>query len=98
MKRLKKEKFRNTPLRTEAGNMIASQPYNPDRTPSFGDIIVAELGLLLQKGALSHKHYSYAVDLTRRIQGILTGIYWRKAHGLRQALQVVLSMTRRSIK
>lgn len=92
-----KKNSRATRKLSEAGNMIASQPFNPDRTPSFGDLIVAELGLLLQKGALSHKHYSYAIDLTRRMQGILTGIYWKKAHGLRQALQVVLSMTRRRI-
>ena len=80
MKRIRKE------------DMVAG-PYNPDRTPSFGDNIVADLGARLRKGQLSPVVYSFAIDLTRRIEKQLTGIYSRGRHGLRAATQLVIAQS-----
>jgi hypothetical protein len=91
-----KKKSRST--LKEAGNMIASQPYLPDRRPDFVELIIRELSLMMKKGALSPKHYSYATDLAHRMKGILNGIYAGKAHGLRSAVAVVLNMTSRNLK
>lgn len=62
----------------EAGDMIASAPYNPNRELSFGDMIAAELSLRLHKGQLSPVVYNKALDYTRRIEKQLEGIYGRE--------------------
>lgn len=79
----------------EAGNMIASQPYNPSKKPSFTDLIVNELNKMLEKKTLSSATHSHSIEIARRMGGILTGIYGRRAHGLRQAIHVVLSQVRK---
>jgi len=81
----------NKKLRKE--DMVAG-PYNPDRSLSFGDMIVAELELMLQKGRLSPVVYNKSVDLARRIQGPLTSIYSSKRHGLTTAVNFIINKCR----
>jgi len=80
-------------LRKEAGDMIASAPWNPNRELSFGDMLVDELSLRLKQGSLSPKHYAYAVDLVRKTHNNLYHIYGRTRHGLRQALEFIIRRT-----
>ena len=81
-------------LHKEAGDMIASSPWNPNRELSFGDMIVAELNLRLQKGQLSPVIYNKAVDLTRKIQGQLEHIYGRSSRGLSTAVSFIINKCR----
>ena len=79
----------------EAGDMIASAPYNPNREPAntaaFGDMIAAELSLRLHKGQLSPVVYNKALDYTRRIEKQLEGIYGRQSRGLATAVAFVIN-------
>ena len=81
MKRVRKE------------DMIAG-PYNPNRELSFTDKIVLELNKRVENGTLSPKIYSYAVDLARVMSKQLTNIYGEARHGLRQAVEIILRLTR----
>ena len=74
-------------------DMVAG-PYNPNRELSFTDKIVAELNRRVEGGSLSPKIYSYAVDLTRVMSKQLNNIYGEARHGLRQAVEVILRLTR----
>jgi len=81
-------------LRKEAGDMIASAPWNPSRELSFSDMIVDELSMRLHKGQLSPVIYNKAVDLTRRIGGQLEYIYGRSSRGLTTAVSLVINKCR----
>lgn len=81
MKRVRKE------------DMIAG-PYNPNRELSFTDKIVLELNKRVENGTLSPKIYSYAVDLARVMSKQLTNIYGEARHGLRQAVEIIIRLTR----
>lgn len=70
--------------------MVAGS-YNPNRELSFGDMIVAELNLRLQKGQLSPVIYNKALDYTRRIEKQLEGIYGRNSRGLATAVAFVIN-------
>ena len=74
-------------------DMVAG-PYNPNRTPSFGELIIRELNKQAEVGMISPVVRSYAVDLTKRLEKQLTHIYGGSRHGLQQALAVVLRLTR----
>ena len=65
--------------------------YNPNRELSFGDMIVAELNLRLQKGQLSPVIFNKALDYTRRIEKQLEGIYGRNSRGLATAVAFVIN-------
>ena len=81
-------------LRKEAGDMIASSPWNPNRELSFSDMIVDELSMRLHKGQLSPVIYNKAVDLTRKIGGQLEYIYGRSSRGLTTAVSFVINKCR----
>ena len=81
-------------LHKEAGDMIASSPWNPNRELSFGDMIVDELSMRLHKGQLSPVIYNKAVDLTRKIQGQLEHIYGRSSRGLSTAVSFIINKCR----
>lgn len=80
----------------ESGDMVAG-PYNPDRTLSFGDLIVRELELLNSKHKISPLIYNRAVDLGRKIERQLNHIYGGRPHGLEHAVHALLSLVRRSV-
>lgn len=81
-------------MRKEAGDMIASSPWNPNRELSFGDMIVDELSTRLHKGQLSPVIYNKAVDLTRKVQGQLEHIYGRSSRGLSTAVSFIINKCR----
>ena len=74
-------------------DMIAG-PYNPKKDITFVDMVVLELVKKKDRGMISPVVYSYAVDLTRKIGKQLTNIYGGARHGLMQATEVVLRLTR----
>lgn len=78
----------------EAGNMIASQPYNPDKRVGFGDLLVRELDRMLQAKSLTPVQYSMGVDFVKINEKPITHIYAGKPHALRHALMFVLSYLR----
>lgn len=79
------------PIRKE--DMVGGS-YNPDRRLSFADMIVQELTKKSDRGMLSPLEYSQAIDLTRRLAKQLTNIYGGARHGLPQAVETVLRITR----
>lgn len=76
--------------KTVKEDMVAGS-YNPNRELSFGDMIVAELNLRLQKGQLSPVVFNKALDYTRRIEKQLEGIYGRNSRGLATAVAFVIN-------
>jgi hypothetical protein len=91
---MKPKKIRHTTLRSEAGNMIASDPVNPDRTASFGDRISQELLQRLYKGAISHRDYFTSIDLLKNVERQLTHIYGGRRHGIDAAITFLLTTVR----
>ena len=81
----------------EAGNMIASAPWNPDKRLSFIDMIVAELGRLDTEKKVTPVEYSFAIDFARVNTKPITRIYSGKTGGLRQAVMFVVNATRKRI-
>ncbi len=79
------------PIRKE--DMVQG-PYNPDRKLSFVDSIVLELIKRKDRGMISPLIYSQAIDLARRLSKQLTNIYGGSRHGLSQAVETVLRITR----
>jgi len=79
------------PIRKE--DMVRGS-YNPDRSLSFADMIVQELTKRKDGGMISPLIYSQAVDLARRLAKQLTNIYGGTRHGLPQAVETVLRITR----
>lgn len=79
---------------SEGGSMIVSNPFNPDRTLSFVDMIVRELEKLNRLGKLSPASYSRAVDLARVQTKILNKIYKGRARNLEQAVAFILRQLR----
>ena len=74
-------------------SMVAG-PYNPDKRLSFGDMIEAELGKRLQSGRLSPVIYNKALDLMRRRERPLTGIYRGRVRGLDAAVAFLVNKCR----
>lgn len=89
-----KPKKRPTSLKSEAGNMMASDPVKPDRTASFGDRISRELLKRLYKGALSHRDYFSSVDLLKNVERQLNHIYGGNRHGIDAAITFLLTTVR----
>jgi len=65
--------------------------YNPDRSLSFTDMIVAELESRMQRGRLSPVIYNKGVDLARRIGERLGSIYRGDRHGLATAVNFIIN-------
>lgn len=84
------KKSRNITVK-EAGNMIASQPWNPDRRVGFGDLLVRELDRLLQSKSITPVQYSMGIDFIKINEKPIAHIYAGKPHALRHALMFVLS-------
>ena len=78
----------------EAGDMIAGQPYNPDRSLSFPDTVVRELERLKDTGRIRPDIYSRAVDLARGQEKILNKIYNSGARNLERAVMFILKQAR----
>ena len=78
-------------MKTRLKEDMVAGPYNPNRELSFGDMIVAELNLRLQKGQLSPVIFNKALDYTRRIEKQLEGIYGRESRGLATAIAFVIN-------
>jgi hypothetical protein len=68
--------------------------YNPDRSLSFSDMIVAELESRMQRGQLAPVIYNKGVDLTRRIGERLGSIYRGERHGLATAVNFIINKCR----
>jgi len=68
--------------------------YNPDRSLSFVDMIVAELEARMQKGQLSPVIYNKGVDLARKVGGQLTSIYSGRPRGLLTAVNFIINKCR----
>jgi len=81
-------------LRKEAGDMIASQPWNPNRELSFVDTVVREIGRLKELGRISGATYSRAVDLARGQEKIINKIYSSSARNLQPAVMFILKQAR----
>lgn len=80
--------------RYEAGDMIASNPWNPNRELSLVDIVVRELEKLSDTGRISPAEYSRAVDLARGQAKILHNIYRGGATGLNRVIFFLLRQIR----
>lgn len=78
-------------------DMVAG-PYNPDERVSLGDELEQELGKLLQKGRLAPVLHSRAIDLVRRTEKQLNGIYGGRRHARELALQFILRQARKGLK
>lgn len=79
----------------EAGNMIASQPYNPDKRVGLGDLLVRELDRMLQTKSLTPVQYSMGIDFIKTNEKPINHIYAGKPHALRHSLMFVLSYLRK---
>lgn len=75
-------------------DMMVSSPWNPDRSLSFTDMIVAELESRMQRGQLSPVIYNKGVDLARRIGHRLESIYRGDRHGLATAVNFIINKCR----
>lgn len=81
----------------EAGDMIASAPWSPDKRLSFADMIVAELNKLNTEKRITPVEYSYAIDFVRVNTKPITRIYSGRVGGLKQAVMSVVNITRKRI-
>lgn len=62
-------------------SMLVSSPsgQDPKSKPSFVELVVRELGKMLEQGRISHALYSQAVDRARVQSKVINNIYARKA-------------------
>lgn len=81
-------------LKLEAGDMIASGPWNPNRELSLVDIVVRELEKLNDAGSISPVVYNQAVDLARGQSKVLHNIYSGDASGLQRVVAFILRQVR----
>jgi len=86
------KKSRNTLI--EAGNMMASDPINPDKRVGLGDLLIRELDRLLQAKSITPVQYSMGVDFIKVNEKPINHIYAGKPHALRHSLMFVLSYLR----
>jgi hypothetical protein len=79
----------------EGSGMIVSDPFNPDRNPSFTDLVVRELEKLYHTARISHAIYSMAVDAARVQSKVLNNIYGRDVRGTERAVRFILNQLRK---
>jgi hypothetical protein len=82
----------------EAGNMIASSPYNPDRELTIIDVIAMELEKLSYNGSISPVLYSQALDLARGQKKAINNIYSRNGRDIKPIIMLLLRQVRNRLK
>ena len=92
MYRMKKMKVR------EAGDMIASQPYSPDRRLEVVDVIAMELEKLSRNGSIEPVIYSQALDLARGQRKVINNIYSRNGRDIKPIIMLLLRQVRNRLK
>ena len=92
MYRMKKLKIR------EVGDMIASNPYNPDRSLSILDVITMELEKLSRSGSVSPAIYSQALDRARGQKRVVNNIYSRNGRDIKPIIMLLLRQVRNRLK
>jgi len=78
----------------EAGDMIASSPFNPSN-PSLFELIKRELEKLNGQGSISPMVYSRALVLSRSLITQLNNIYSRTGSDLQPVIMFLLRQARR---
>ena len=82
----------------EAGDMIASQPYNPDRLLSIVDVIAMELQKLSYNGSISPAVYNQALDLARGQKKVINNIYSRNGRDIKPIIMLLLRQVHNRLK
>lgn len=70
--------------------MMVSDPWNPDRNPSFVEMVCREFSKLVQQGKISPSKYNRAVDRARGQEKVLIAIYSKVANGIQRAVRFIL--------
>lgn len=81
--------------KTEGSSMMVSGPVNPDRTPSFAEMVSREFEKLLRQGRISPAFYSQAIDRIYGQEKILLAIYSKVANGLQAAVRFIIGQMSR---
>jgi len=92
MYRMKKLRLR------EAGDMIASNPYNPNKELTIIDVIAAELEKLSYNGSIPQAVYSQALDLARGQKKVINNIYSRNGRDIKPIIMLLLHQVRNRLK
>jgi len=92
MYRMKKLKVR------EAGDMIASNPYNPNKELTIIDVIAMELEKLSYNGSILPVMYSQALDLARGQKKVINNIYSRNGRDIKPIIMLLLRQVRNRLK
>lgn len=92
MYRMKKLKIR------EAGDMIASSPYNPNKELTVVDVIAMELEKLSRTGSIQQAVYSQALDLARGQTKVINNIYSRNGRDIKPIIMLLLRQVRNRLK
>lgn len=92
MYRMKKLRLR------EAGDMIASSPYNPNKELTIIDVIAAELEKLSYNGSILPVMYSQALDLARGQKKVINNIYSRNGRDIKPIIMLLLRQVRNRLK
>jgi len=82
----------------EAGNMIVSDPYNPNRELSIIDVIAMELEKLSYTGSISPVMYNQALDLARGQKRVVNNIYSRNGRDIKPIIMLLLRQVRNRLK
>ncbi len=92
MYRMKKLKIK------EAGDMIASNPYNPNKELTIIDVIAMELEKLSYNGSILPVMYSQALDLARGQKKVINNIYSRNGRDIKPIIMLLLRQVRNRLK
>jgi hypothetical protein len=82
----------------EAGDMIASGPYNPDRELTIIGVIAMELEKLSRNGSIAPVLYSQALDLARGQKKVINNIYSRNGRDIKPIIMLLLRQVRNRLK
>ena len=82
----------------EAGDMIASNPYNPNKELTIIDVIAAELEKLSYNGSIPQAVYSQALDLARGQKKVINNIYSRNGRDIKPIIMLLLHQVRNRLK
>lgn len=82
----------------EAGDIIASNPYNPNKELTIIDVIAMELEKLSQSGSILPVMYSQALDLARGQRKVINNIYSRNGRDIKPIIMLLLRQVRNRLK
>jgi hypothetical protein len=82
----------------EAGDMIASDPYNPNKEITIIDVIAMELEKLSRNGSIPQALYSQALDLARGQKKVINNIYSRNGRDIKPIIMLLLRQVRNRLK